>query len=87
MVAPQFAPVPLYLSQVTPDFRFSAGNLVARRSPSYVAAQLGAITPEFSEVLAQLRPTPLNITVTLPDCAAPGAVRTPAIRESQITEQ
>jgi hypothetical protein len=87
LITSQFAPVPLYFSQVTLDFQFSAGNLVPRGSPAYVTAQLGAITPEFTEVLAQLRATPSNITVTLPDCAAPGPVRAPAIGESRVTEQ
>jgi hypothetical protein len=87
LITSQLAPVPLYFSQITPDFRFSTGNLVPRRSAAYVTAQLGAITPEFTEVLAQLRATPLNITVTLPNCAAPGSVRAAAIGGSQITEQ
>jgi hypothetical protein len=87
LVASQSAPVPLYFSQVAPDFRFSPGNLVSRGSPAYVTAQLGAITPEFSEVLAQLCPTPLNITVTFPDCTAPGLMRAPAIGESRVIEE
>jgi hypothetical protein len=74
LVASQFASVSLYFPQIAPDFRFSPGDLVSRCAPAYVAAQLGAITPEFSEVLAQLRPTPLKITATLPNFAAAGAV-------------
>jgi hypothetical protein len=86
-VTSQFPPVPLDFSHIAPDFRFPPGNLVSRCSPAYVAAQLGAVTPKFSEILAQLRPTPLNITVTLPDCAAPFPVRSPAVAESRIAEQ
>jgi hypothetical protein len=87
LIASQSAPVPFYFSDVAPNFKFSAGNLVSRGSPAQVAAQLGAITPEFGEIVAQLRPTPMNITVTLPDCAAPGPMRTPAICESRVAEQ
>ena len=86
-VAPQFAPVPLDFSHVASDFRFSLGDLAARCSSAYVAAQLGAITSKFSEIPPQLRPAPLNVAVILPDCFAPFPMQPPAVGESRIVEQ
>jgi hypothetical protein len=60
---------------------------MARCSPADVAAQLGAIAPEFTEVLAQFRPTSLDLAMTLTDFAAPCPMRAPVIGESRVAEQ